>query len=472
MYNFSNKQYVFKQFSGKIWNFSHDVKLGICYSNLTKRNTWTEPISIEKKAYQHFYAAMDDERFHLIYQDLHGNIIYSKFDEMSIMTLPILNSKSPSLYNKHFYLIPANDNIHFLYILLYNNNVLLTHQMLINGTVGSPKVIDYVYNNNLPYSAIRDKSGNIYVFYQSTDTTNMQLGYRLFSEEQDIWSKFIPVTGPGINCDFPSAIVDNSNIIHICFQKRSPRYYELVYKQKIPDKSIWSDETVIHSSVYPFENSSILCLDEKVIIYWVRNDIIYYCFSNNKGNSWSKPAKYNFPAGRQLLCISYNTNIPYELSRIAIRDIPGSFANGLKLAFYQDFLGNNNVSSTQESLKNMIVDSFKYLKEGIDNLTEGNKTLKNQIRELELIQKNLIREKERYSIKLNLLENELKQLKQITGKPEKFKEYIRQHASEKHHSSYTEIVDNKNNNSNNDECKIKKTMRLKKFEKIKRFRKK
>ncbi len=463
MYNFNNKQYVFKQLSGKLWNIYYDAKIGICYSTLTRRNTWTEPISIEKKAYQYFYTSMDDDGcFHLVYQDLHGNIFYSKLDDGSITTLPILNSKSPSLYNKHLYLIPAQDNIHFLYILVYNNNILLTHQLLVNERVESPKVIDYVYKNNLPYSAVFDKSGDIYVFYQSANDASPQFGCRIFYSSKNIWSDFLPITSPRINCDFPSVIVDNSNIIHICFQKQIASQYELVYKQKMSDKILWSDETVIHSSIYPFENSSIISIDDKIFIYWIRNDIIYYSSSKNKGVSWSRPSRYNFPVGRNLLCIAYNTNIPYELNRIAIKDIPGSFVNGVKLAFYQDFLGSNNASSTQEGLKNMIVDIFKYLKDSADKLSEKIRILENQVEGLALLQKNFIKETDKHSIRLNLLENELKEIKSFLSKPKKTEIstcFTKEYAPEKKDGSYNDSMKDKN-------------IRTRKFNKLKKFTKK
>ncbi len=463
MYSFNNKQYVFKQLSGKLWNIYYDAKLGICYSTLTKRNTWTEPIPIERKAYQYFYTDMDDnECFHLIYQDLHGNIFYSKLDNGLITTLPILNSKSPSLYNKHLYLIPVQNNIHFLYILLYNNNILLTHQILVNGSVGSPKVIDYVYKNNLPYSTVLDKSGDIYAFYQSANSTPMQFGYRIFSSTKNLWSDFLSITSPGTNCDFPSIIVDNSNVMHICFQKQSIGQYELVYKQKMPEKILWSDETVIHSSIYPFENSSIISIDDKIFIYWVRNDIIYYSFSKNKGISWSKPSRYNFPVGRNLLCLSYKTNIPYELNRIALKDIPGSFINGVRLAFYQDFLGSGNAGLTQENLKNMIVDSLKYMKDSVDKFSEEIEDLGNRIEGLTLFQKNIIREIDKHSIRLNLLENELKEIKSFAGNSTELKistRFTKEDAPEKKDSSY--------NNSMMD-----KNICTRKFNKLKKFTKK
>lgn len=250
------------------------------------------------------------------------------------------------------------------------------------------------------------------------------------------------------SCDFPSPIVDNSNNVHICFQKQNLKQYELIYRQKVSNKNIWSDETVIHSSIYPFENSSIISIDKNIFIYWIRNDIIYYSSSNTAGISWSKPSRYNFPVGRNLFCISYNTSIPYELNRIGLKDIPGSFTNGLRLAFYQDIFGSNNVASTQESLKNVIIDSIKYLKDNVDNFIEVKENLENQIRNLMLSQNNIIKEMDKCSIKLSLLEKELKQIKssfsKLESKSEVPKEFLKQNASEKKDNSYNETIRREN----------------------------
>ncbi|NLC68052.1 MAG: hypothetical protein GX754_04550, partial [Clostridiaceae bacterium] len=320
-------------------------------------------------------------------------------------------------------------------ILIHNDKVLLTHQVLSNGTVENPKVVDYVYDSNVPCKAAQDKSGNIYVFYQSPGITSTQLGYRVLSRENKNWSAFTPITSPGTKCDFPSVVVDNSNVMHVCFQRQvqdqgqdqeqeqrkvqdqGQGQYKLVYKQKTPGENQWSDETIIHSSPYPFDNSSVLVIDEKVIVYWVRMNTIFYSYSNNRGNTWSKPARYNFLTAQKLTWISYNTNVPYESGRIAIRDIPGSFTNGFKLAFYQDFLGNSPDSSA-DNLKIMVTDYFKYFKESIDTLnneintlSNENKILKTRLSEIETAHNNLIKEKEKLSIKLNLLEGRLKQVK-------------------------------------------------------------
>lgn len=458
MYNYNNRQYIFKKLSGGTWNIYHDSKSGICYNILTGRNTWRGPVTIERKAYPYFFADMDyRECFHIIYQDLHGNIIYCNLTDDSIAKTPILHSKSPSVYNKHLYLCFFKDNIHFLYVLLYNNNLLFIHQTMINSSVGSPKVIDYVYENNVPISALSDKSGNIYAFYQSLNDTDVQFGYRKFSPDKDSWSNFQAVASPGISTDikydFTSIIIDNSNLMHICFQKQNKDKYNFVYKQNKLDENLWSEDYLIHSSIYTFENSSIVSIDNNIFVYWIRNEIIYYRFTKNKGESWSRVLKYNFPTGRNLYCFSYNTNIPYEIERIAIKDIPGNFSNGIKIAFYQDFFGNNIINTARENLQRVFLDSIKHLKDAIDKLSKRIEQLESSFKGFHFSQKNIDKEMDKLFIRISILEDELKKIQasllrmgnNIKVPEREAKEiFIKQNESKRRVGSYNNTIKGKN----------------------------
>jgi NAD(P)H-hydrate epimerase len=67
LYNFENKHFIFKQSDGKLWNFFYDNKLGLCYCTLTTRNTWTEPVIIQKNVQPAFFADIDNEdTFHVV----------------------------------------------------------------------------------------------------------------------------------------------------------------------------------------------------------------------------------------------------------------------------------------------------------------------------------------------------------------------------------------------------------------------
>jgi regulator of replication initiation timing len=408
MYNSNNRQYVFKQSSEKLWNFYCDLNLGLCYSTLTRRNTWSQPVSIQRNIHPSFCAEMDrEDRFHILFQDNFGNILYALIDKEKVNIDTVLNSKSPSLYNKHLSLTPVKNLTHFFFVLQHSNSAILAHQIYSDGKASIPKVIDYVTDSNCPYSTVRDKSDNMYVFYQLSDGQYFQVGYKKYIAAKKFWGEFTPVTRYEGDCEFPRTIVDPNNIMHICYQRRSFKQYELVYQQKMPDRNIWTSEFIIHSSAYPFDEASLLFISDTIIVYWVRSDTIFFSSSKDLGKSWSKPLRYNFPAGKQLMCISYKTNNYYENEKIAMADVPGSFVNGIKLAFYQDIVPGGMENLSPSELKNLIVESLKLLKANVEELKESESTIQEEILRLSYEQQNMEKEIEKHSVRLSLAESKI-----------------------------------------------------------------
>ena len=409
MYSSSNRQHIMRQSSGKTWNFFYDAKLGICFNTLTRRGTWTNPVPLHKDGVQPFHAIIDNEdRFHILFQDRQGNISYSKITGDSIETLPVLNSKTPSVYDKHLCLMQQGNIIHFFYVLKHGESWILAHQLLSGDKVENPRVIDYISYNSCPYSAVIDKSGDIYVFYPVSSSGSLQMGYKKYLPQKS-WSEFAAISISEGDSGLPRTSVDAGNIVHISYQKYSQKQYSLMYQQKVPGRNAWAPETVIHSSAYPFEDSAILCLKNSIIVFWVRSEIIYFSTSENSGNTWSKPARYNLPAGRQLFCISYRVNSLYDGEKTVINEIPGSFINGLRLAFLQDLPG-NDANLSPEDLKNMIVESLKMLNDSVEELKEAQEVLKDRILKLEHTQGGLEKELAKISVRISMLENQNKKL--------------------------------------------------------------
>ena len=412
MYSSLNRQYIFKQSSGKVWNFFYDEKSGLCYSILTRRNTWTEPVSLQKDIYRAFYMDIDyEDCFHILFLDKQGNIFYSKMDSENLKTLPVLSSKSVSLYNKHLSLIPQKNNIHLFFVLQYNNACILAHQILSDETVNNPKVIDYVNESDVPYTAVIDKSGSIYTFYSCSDGKYMQLGYKKYIPSRNYWSEFIPVTRFKGNVGYARVLVDEKNVIHACYQRHTGSQYELVYQQKIPDRNIWGDECIIHNSSYPYTESAIVLVEASIIVYWVREDIIYFSSSKDGGNEWSKPVRYGFPAGRQLLCVSYKTNLPQENEKLLSTSMPCIFINGFKLAFSGEAGENEAKFMSTDEFKNMILDGLKMIKISIEELKESEENLKENVASLAHALEVAEKEIAKYNVRVSLLEGELNKFK-------------------------------------------------------------
>lgn len=408
MYNPNNRQYVFKQSSGKVYNFFYDEQQGLCYSTLTKQRTWTDPLSLQKNMQHYFCMDMDvEDRFHILHQDKQGNIHYTKMDAAGTGTVPVLNSKQASPYNKYLFLIPAGNTTHFFYMLVHNNQTFLSHQTFSDGKAEVPKIVDYVVDNACPYVVVQDKTGSIYAFYQSSDGQNIQLGYKKYLPQQKQWGEFNAITKHKGVAEYPRAIVDTKGTIHLCYQWRNEGQNDLVYLQKVPDKNMWTNESIINSGSYSMFNSSVVCTTKEIIVYWVRDNDIYCSTSGDYGVSWTRPAKFPFSSGRQLICIFYKTNSPFEIERIIPSCMPGNFTNGFKLAFYQTAEEASSKNMSSEDLRKMIVDSLQLLRVSIEELKEENAALKESISGLLAAQQNVDRELTKCTLRLGKLESEL-----------------------------------------------------------------
>lgn len=416
MYNSNSKQFIFRQSKGDIWNFYHDYRYGLCYISLTKRNTWTNPVSLHKNVFQSFFVDMDmEDRFHIMFQDNQGNIHYSLLDKDSIKTVPVLQSKAPSTYNKHLCLIPFKNNVHFFYVLRQESSPIFAYQALSEDRISNPKVIDYVSDKTHPYSLITDRSQNIYAFYQSSDGNHLQLGYKKYNIQRKLWNEFAPVTKHAGDCELPGIVADSSGIMHLCYQRKTGKQFELVYQQKIPDKNIWSNEVVIHVSTHSFEDSSIFWVNDNIIIYWVRDDIIYYCLGTQSGNIWEKPLRYSFPTTHKLLCLSYKSNNAYEIDKTAIREIPGSYAGGLKFAFYQ-LPSENGENLSADELRTLILDSLKLLKGGLEDLKEADINLRDDLNKYGNRQKELEKDMVKYAVRLDSFETDSSRINTLSAR--------------------------------------------------------
>jgi len=428
MYNFHNRQYIFRQSDGTLWNFFCDHRQELCYSTLTERGLWSSGVVLHKNATRYFYVEMDeDDVFHLLFQTGTGNIHYSRLDGQSIRTVPVLNSKTPAVYNKQLYIAPLKDNVYLFYVLQHENSFMLAYQTLSSSRLGTPKVVDYVSGSSQPCSIAYDYDQNIYTFYQSYDGKYLQLGYKKFNTVLKHWSDFTPVTKYAGNCEYPHVIVDNNGIIHLCYQRRTPKLYEMVYQQKAPDRNLWSREIIVHSSVHSFENASILQVQQKIVVYWIRDDIIYFNSGSLDGDGWNKASRHITQFGRQLQCLCYKSNREGDvsprgdISQLSPCIYPGTLSNGLKLAFYMGDISQFNARDSSSgagtvagsSISRLLPDVLGRLQEIVDEINENRSQSKKEMNRLANAYSDLKKEVEKYAIRLNMIEKQLSQLKRL-----------------------------------------------------------
>ncbi|EPR09503.1 hypothetical protein [Ruminiclostridium papyrosolvens] len=387
MYNPNNKQFVFKDSEGKLWNFYYDTNQGICYSIFSKRFAWSEPRVVQSEAYEQFYVEIDEKDcFHIIYQDKKGNIIYCFMQQNeTVKALPVLTSKSHSVFNKHLSLIVANSSVHIFFIIEHNGIYMLSYQTITAGVPVAPKKVDNITLLPNPYTVVYDLNDDIYVFYHISDGKNNQIGYKKYSMVNKIWSEYSQITMFSSNSQNPRVVVDRNGIFHICYVRKQDKQFQLVYQQKIPDRNMWTSESILAGSGTPISNFSILSVKSSLVIYYLKDDALYSFISNDFGASFTKSSK-STSLSRQHICVRYKSNSPYE--HVQADEIPASFVNGFKLMFTHDSMDLESGLNTDE-MRAIITTELKILKRQVADLKEAQNIIFNNIKSLESNQQNM-----------------------------------------------------------------------------------
>lgn len=372
MFNIENVHYLLVSSTGKPYYIFYDSYKGLCFSTISSTAKWQSPISILNNAHRNFSCTFDDNGNAMtIVQDDEGNILLGTIADTFKFT-PVLSSKKPVVYNKHLSIVNTDNTLNMFYVLKHNNQWLLSHQLFEDGKPSTPKAIDYIVNNIHPYSTVCDSNTNIYVFYELYDNDTSILGYKKYSSILKKWGEFVPICRVEEECRYPKAACDSSNIIHLCYQKKLSKQYQLIYQQKAFDKNIWSLEIPVYTSTIPFEQSSLIVSDKKIIIYWVRDENIFYCSSEDGGSTWNKPAKYIISNPRDVVCFRYCTDTKSNRHTLAASHIPGTPPPSLKFAFL-DLAEIKNINSA---------DPAKILNQRLDDIENKQKFLNDSILKL------------------------------------------------------------------------------------------
>ncbi len=387
MYNPNNKQFVFKDSEGKLWNFYYDNNQGICYSVFSKRSAWSEPKVVQPEAFEQFYVEIDEKDcFHMIYQDKKGNIIYCFMQQNEpVKAMPVLTSKSHSVFNKHLSLIVANSSVHIFFIIEHNGIYMLSYQTITDGVPVAPKKVDNITVLPNPYTVVYDLNDDIYVFYHISDGKNNQIGYKKYSTVNKAWSEYSQITMFSSNSQNPKIVVDRNGIFHICYVRKQDKQFQLVYQQKIPDRNMWTSESILTTSGTPISNFSILSVKSSLVIYYIKDDSLYSFISNDSGASFTRSSK-NTSLSRQHICVRYKSNSPYE--HVQANEIPATFVNGFKLMFTHDSVDLESGLSTDE-MRGIITTELKILKRQVADLKEAQNIIFNNIKALESSQHNM-----------------------------------------------------------------------------------
>ncbi|MBP5426673.1 MAG: hypothetical protein J6Y29_02060 [Clostridiales bacterium] len=432
MFDRDNSQFLFKLFNNDTWNFFVDNNKNLCYSSLNKKKQWSKPTIIKTNIYPSFYADIDNKNsFHLIYQNIKGDIFYTLINSKSIKTIQILKSKTPSTYNKHLRLIPLNDSIHFFYILHYKNSLILSHQILKNATLSNPQILASSSKNLYPYSVFVDSLGNISLYYCFFDGKFYQLGYKIYSPFESMWTKFSQVTNSNSDIQLLDALVDNNNITHILYIEKK---FNTIYYSN-------SNSSIFKCPIVNISDANLLILADTIFIFWIKKDIIHFIKSQDNGLSWSTINEYSMNG--ELSCVKFKSNA--KKNHIFSNVIPATFLNGYTLVSFNELtLDHTNVSAiSTNDFKTIVLDSLNLLKNKFESLNSEVSELKSMYKSLNAQYTNLKNNSIKNVPRLNLqqpsildaeteYQNFLKELKNSYG-----------HINTPNYSPYTKISPHK-----------------------------
>ena len=367
MYNQNKQQFIFKLSNSASWNFFVDDKNNLCYSCLNAKKEWSKPTIIRKQTYPSFYSDIDKkDNFHILFQDLNGNIFYTFINANNRKTIQILKSKTTSCYNKYLRLVPLSDSIHFFYVLQHKNSSILSHQILKNATLSSPQILASSTRNIYPYSVFSNSLENISLFYNFFDGEYFQLGYKTYSPFEGLWKKFSQITSSNSNIYLGDAFIDSNNISHVVYQEKTSNNTHKLYYISIPNNNF--KKNFIHEQQHQFSNINLVYIKNSLIVFWVDNNNIYFTKSNDNISEWAKVAKY-LP-DNEIFSVKFKSNLSKDNSFFVSNSIPATFYNGYTLSSFGDislnYINSNSISTNE--FKTIVLDSINLLKAKIEAL--------------------------------------------------------------------------------------------------------
>lgn len=385
MFLINKKQYILKMSSGQLMNIYYKSYTGLSISKQKINGTWSSPAVILKGAMPGFCVHLDSsDNIHILCQDEKSNLLYISCKNNSWSVRPVSRSKIPDIHDKYPYICTLAEDIYFFYMIDTSGKRILFCQKCNGDGLSAPKAIDYVDSTSKTYTVLDEADGNLYVFYTKSEEKHNAPGYIIINANREAWSDFITLNScSSTNGDqILSASADRYANLHICMQRSSEHKFELVYMKTHSGESNCS-ETVLASSPYSFANSSVLCLGNRLIVYWVREDRIFYCVSIDNGIIWSKPEKFNFSENEVIHCVRFLTNCPDDSVNTRCMDIPANISEGFKPAFINNFADKKEDNAEMEELKNMLLNTIDAISSSINEINKRIKSMDERMDKLE-----------------------------------------------------------------------------------------
>jgi hypothetical protein len=318
------ENYLFKTSTNQIHHFfleDNTLKL----RQLNPYSVWTKPILILDKTTKSFAMDMDcQDDFHMIYQDIEGNISYAFWDGGKTLSYEILKSRTNEIYEKNFQIILRGESLHFFYILQKENMKSLIHHALENSKLQLPNIIGTIENANILYTLCKSSLEKIHVFFAPNEN-GKSIFHKYYSPDKEEWEEAQTIKTDILNISCLSSSMDSKQqpfiIVQETYQDQTASLFMFSIKgngtfekyKPLPYSKSFKD-----ISISDFQNEFILS---------TYNQSFFYIQKINRGKLlWEAPIK--IPLDSYKMC-KFRSNVPFE--RFFIPKTPISLVKGLYL---------------------------------------------------------------------------------------------------------------------------------------------
>ena len=285
-----NKEYnnfLLRTKDKRLLKFYYKEKVGIIYEELIENKIINKKI-ITKECLKYLYVFEDyNKNINLIYQDLIGNIILCALNSGNLKCSTIF-------YIKHKFITPINikaislKDIFFIFYTLDSDST----SIYLRNNINSQSSIIYKEKNDIDinYKVLYDKE-YIYLIILSTSFNMLKIILKKYNIKSKNWfmDKIIFISN---NSYIDASFCITNNKIHSLFIINEEGKKTLIYKYNSFKSSIYKQREL---NIYDDENlSSCLLLELNNVIYllWISKKNIYGCYSQDFGESFSKPVIY------------------------------------------------------------------------------------------------------------------------------------------------------------------------------------
>ena len=309
--------YIIKQSDGTTWSFSFNKDEGIIYK-FFKENTWSEYHVLTKEALKNFSVILlPDDSINVLYQDLTGTIILSKYDGEQWNEQKILTNEKNETFSIYFKTAINENKIQIIFSIFNkeNNTATLFHQILDEkNNLSSPKIIDRIkYDYDVPFVLYSPDNKELFIMYQRFLNSH-EIGYKSF--DNDKWSDFKLIDTSKYPFKDYSAIMFNE-ILHALYIKKEENIDSLNY---------------VHGNHFNFKNNKlfkgtniesclIFIIYGEIWCFGIENNKIYSSFSIDNGNNFSNPPYEQYVSSLDIFKSIYISNDPKEMKSILGNEI-------------------------------------------------------------------------------------------------------------------------------------------------------